>query len=989
MRHAVIVGLAATLTLASLQVPAQSAASASPVVSQPVLRKAVTHHTQTLNGVRIRYTATVAENLLRDANGAPAATVVTVAYVRDNVKERSKRPVLFLFNGGPGASSSPLHMSALGPVIRTPASSGDRSSGRWTSNPQSPLDAADLVFIDPVGAGFSRPLPGADAKPFYSVSGDARAVKTVIAEWLAANGRTESPRYLVGESYGTTRAATIASSSPEMAFDGVLLVALAGETPGREMPYVASLPTMAAGAWWHRRIERADRTVEQVFADAAQFARSDYVSALIQGGSLAPSERKRIAERMSALIGLPADFIESKNLRISKNDWMFNLLKEQGLRTGLLDVTVTAPLEEGADGAIDDPALGVVPRRAPGQAAAPPPTPAQIGPVPSPVVGRYLSEVLKFPATEPYYGVNFAVNAAWDYEDRSNAFEALATAMRANPKLRLFWAAGYYDLTTPAYAGRYTLDQAGIPAERLKASYFAGPHGVYDTPENRASFAQAVRAFVTSAGTVTDARDAHATTAPFEITLRPVRDAGGEVSAIEVHETIPAAKNLAGAALRFSAPVTYAAVTHVADRIQSLKVQDADGLVPLETTEDPAASGGYPYYRHWTPSRPIKYPVEVSFSAGVQPAGSPRGPAFGIRPSAGGVSGSGGGFLLLPEISGATRTRLTWDLAGLAAGSVASTTYGDGNIEIDGGPEKLTQAWMLAGPAQRYTPSAGSQFHAFWLGDPPFDAKEEMHWAAKAYDYMARFYDYMQPPAYRVYMRVLDTPPFGGGTALGNSFMLSMGKESARGSPRTTFFHEMSHQWVGGIEGPADQIAWYQEGLNVFYTTLLPLRGGLMSFEAYQSAINNTATEYYTSPARNWSQAQIGKVGFGDERVRHTPYNRGALYWAQLDWQIRRKSNGKRNLDSFFRPLWAQRQRGTPFDQAVIETQLAKEFGPDAVERFRAQLIDGVETVVPDSGAFGPCLARKAVVLDGPNGNVEGYQWERVTGVADVVCRKW
>lgn len=252
---------------------------------------------------------------------------------------------------------------------------------------------------------------------------------------------------------------------------------------------------MAAGAWHHRKIDRAGRTVDEVFAEAVQFARTDYVSALIQGGGLPAAERRRVAERMSALVGLPAGLIEEKNLRLSKNDWMFNVLKDQGLRTGLLDVTVTAPLEPGQDGAIDDPALGVVPKRAAGAPAAPPPNPAAIGPVPSPVVGRYLTEVLKYPSTDTYYGVNFSVNAAWTHE-RGVAIEGLGQVMRENPKLRLFWAAGYYDLTTPAYAGRYTLDQAGVPAGQLTAAYFAGPHGVYDGAANLARFSAAVRAFV-------------------------------------------------------------------------------------------------------------------------------------------------------------------------------------------------------------------------------------------------------------------------------------------------------------------------------------------------------------------------------------------------------------------------------------------------------------------------------------------------------------
>lgn len=483
-------GLAA-LSLAMLAAPAFGQAGRTP-------RTAVTRHSGTFNGQRLRYTATVAETFLKDASGAPAAAAMTIAYVREGVRDRSRRPVVFAFNGGPGASSSPLHMSALGPVIREDAKMGARDdAGGWRPNPTSPLDAADLVFIDPVGTGFSRPFPGADASGFWSTAGDAQAVKTVIAEWLTANGRMDSPRYLAGESYGTTRAARIIGASKDLRFDGVLLIAMAAGPEGREMPHVVSLPTMAAGAWHHGRIDRGGRSVDQLFDEAVRFARTDYVSALIQGSSLPPAERRRIAERMSALVGLPAELIEAKNLRLSKNDWMFNILKDKGLRTGLLDVTVTAPLEPGADGAIDDPALGVAPRRAPGAPAARPPTPAEIGPVPSPVVGRYLTQVLKFPSSDPYYGVNFSVNAAWKHERGVNAFEGLAQAMRSDPKLRLFWAAGYFDLTTPAYAGRYTLDQVGVPPAQLTAAYFAGPHGVYEGEANLARFNAAVRAFVT------------------------------------------------------------------------------------------------------------------------------------------------------------------------------------------------------------------------------------------------------------------------------------------------------------------------------------------------------------------------------------------------------------------------------------------------------------------------------------------------------------
>jgi carboxypeptidase C (cathepsin A) len=471
-------------------------AVAGPALAQPAPRVAVTHHVGHFNGQAVAYTATVEESFLKDSQGAPAATVVTIAYTRDGVADLSKRPVLFCFNGGPGASSSPTHTQALGPMIRNDAKLGDRTDAAFRENVTSPLDAVDLVFIDPVGTGFSRPLPGADPKGYYSVTGDALEVKGIIADWLKAHHREASPRYMLGESYGTNRAAAIVKNGGDLPFDGVMLVALAASVGGREMAYVSALPTMAAGAWYHQKIDRKGRSVEQVFNEALAFARTDYVTALIKGGSLEPAEKHRIAVRMSSLVGLPVALIEKDDLRISKNEYMFNLLKDKSLRTGLLDVTVTGPLEPGQDGGIDDPALGVVPQRAPGATAGPPPSPASVGAVPSPAVGAYLTGALKFPSHDTYIGVNFLVNSQWNYETRSNDFEALAAAMRANPKLRLFWAAGYYDLTTPAYAARYTLDQVGVPPSQLSAYYFPGPHGVYAGEANLKRFNEAVRAFV-------------------------------------------------------------------------------------------------------------------------------------------------------------------------------------------------------------------------------------------------------------------------------------------------------------------------------------------------------------------------------------------------------------------------------------------------------------------------------------------------------------
>lgn len=486
--------LAVTLLLGSPALAFAADAPAKAPAAASALQVAVSKHTGVFNGQKVAYTATVAEYLVDGADGKPGAKIVTIAYARD-VKDTAKRPVMFVYNGGPGASSSPLHFAALGPV-RKAAADAPKDGPPIRDNPFSPLDAFDLVFIDPVGTGFSRPFPDTDPKGFYSRAGDAQAVGSAIKQWLKANKREASPRYMTGESYGTTRAAMILKVVPDLKFDGVALVALVGDTAGREMPYVAALPTMAAGAWYHNRVDRKGSTVQQTFDEALAFARGDYVNALIQGASLPAAERHRVAERMSQLIGLPTDLIESKNLRLTKNDYMFNLLKDQTLRTGLLDVRVTAPLEPGQDGAIDDPALGVVPKRAPGAPAGPPPSPAAIGVIPNAVLGGYIKDSLKFKTDEPYYALNFKVNAAWNFDDRKDVNPAIAAAMNADPSLRLFWAGGVYDLTTPAYAARYTLDQVGIPSDRLTAIYFDGPHGVYDGDDNLAKFTAALKAFV-------------------------------------------------------------------------------------------------------------------------------------------------------------------------------------------------------------------------------------------------------------------------------------------------------------------------------------------------------------------------------------------------------------------------------------------------------------------------------------------------------------
>lgn len=445
--------------------------------------RVTTDHTGVFGGQSVRYSATVAETIVPGPDGAPAASIVTTTYLRQDVANRDRRPVLFAFNGGPGASSSPLHFSAFGPRRYVTAPDGRRDMG---DNPFSVLDAMDLVFIDPVGTGYSRPLPGVDGQWFWSVTGDAASVQSFIAAWLKANGREGSPRFLCGESYGTTRAAQIVSMGADLRFDGVLLLSTTGGPDGPVWPFVVLFPTFATTAAFHGIVPAAGRSVHQIFDEAARFARTTLRSALAKGARLTDAERERVAGEMARRIGLPASFIAGKSLRIGRDSFMLGLLKDRGLRTGQLDTRVTGRLEDfaGRHPPYDDPSM-----------------PGAQGAAQKPTAHLYFTNELQVPAADPYRTLNLDINARWRFDSEramKDPIGLVGAAMRKQPRLRLFWVGGYYDLTTPLGSGRYILERAGVPAGRLTALAVPTGHMPYDGDENLARFVAAVRRFVTT-----------------------------------------------------------------------------------------------------------------------------------------------------------------------------------------------------------------------------------------------------------------------------------------------------------------------------------------------------------------------------------------------------------------------------------------------------------------------------------------------------------
>lgn len=451
----------------------------------PDARTVTTRHTIVLHGKPLAYRAIVSEQPMPGADGDPVAVGVSYAYVVDRAPDAAQRPVLFLFNGGPGASSSPLHLQAFGP--RRMVGAGERA--RWEDNRFTLLDVADLVFIDPVGTGASMPIAGRDASSYFGVGGDARGVAAMIAHWLAANGRTGAPVLLAGESYGTARALAILNETMQAKKalpDGVILLSLAiGDGDGPVVSDVVMMPTLAAVAWYHHAIDRAGRSVAQWYDEALHFAQTDYAAALMQGPALPAAEKRRVAARLATLTGIPVATIVAKDLRLDRRDFMLGLLADKGLRTGQLDGRVTRALaDSNLRPPFDDPSMSL----GAGSTAA---------------IEGYLKDELGYAVPSPYRSLNLGINFTWSWDkDYGGSYRAmsfapyLAAAMTAKPTLRAFAAGGYYDITTPVYAGQFAIEQRGVPADRVAFHRYASGHSAFEDPAALAALSGDLHRFV-------------------------------------------------------------------------------------------------------------------------------------------------------------------------------------------------------------------------------------------------------------------------------------------------------------------------------------------------------------------------------------------------------------------------------------------------------------------------------------------------------------
>jgi carboxypeptidase C (cathepsin A) len=433
--------------------------------------RCVTHHTGRFNGSRIAYTATVAGCLAPNPGGGSAGAIVTTAYVRDAASmSASARPVLFLFNGGPGASSTPLHFSGVGPKRRrTPPGA---SLAILEDNPHCPLDFVDLVFIDPIGTGFSRPADDASGHGFWSMEGDAESVMTYVETWLKDNGRQASPAFLCGESYGTARACMMLRSRAKPRFAGLVLIsswinasAMAIE-PGNDLAPIFWLPSMAMVAAFHGRADGSGSLSDQ-YRRAQTFAEGPYAAALLQGDALQDVEADSVARQMSALIGLAPAALRAHGLRPTPEQFWNGLLADKGLRTGRLDGRATGPLHApNLPPPYDDPGLrGGDSKKA---------------------LADYFRDSLGVREVGDYVALNGAVGDEWvmtygDVAERGydDVSQYLGEAMRRSP-FPLLMVGGYYDLATPVLAGRHAITHTGAPLDRVRFRAYAAGHSILD-----------------------------------------------------------------------------------------------------------------------------------------------------------------------------------------------------------------------------------------------------------------------------------------------------------------------------------------------------------------------------------------------------------------------------------------------------------------------------------------------------------------------------
>jgi len=457
--------------------------SISGMTEEKMTNPVITRHSLNINGRNIAYSAHVGTLALKSANGKPLAEVFFTAYFQEGAAKQNQRPITFAFNGGPGSSSVWLHLGALGPkkVLMDDTGLIQAVPFRLVDNKYSILDITDLVFIDPVSTGYSRAVPGEDPKQFHGYSEDIAAVGEFIRSFITNYERWESPKFVLGESYGTIRASGLAGylqgRSLGMYLNGVILVSavlnslVKDFSAGNDLPYIYFFPGYTAAAWYHKKLpaDLLAKKLPEVLQQTEKFATEVLTPALFKGNELPPDEKARVITGIARYTGLASDYIEQSNMRINLYRFLKELLRKERYAVGRLDSRFK--------GKETDPA---------GERFGFDPSNAAIYGSFSSLLNHYMRDDLQYKTVTPY-AISGNVRP-WSYGQvqprtvYSNSVEVLRQALSINKDLRIFVANGYYDFATPYFATKYAIAHLGLNNEykdRIFMRYYEAGHMMY------------------------------------------------------------------------------------------------------------------------------------------------------------------------------------------------------------------------------------------------------------------------------------------------------------------------------------------------------------------------------------------------------------------------------------------------------------------------------------------------------------------------------
>ncbi|HTX16683.1 MAG TPA: hypothetical protein VMD77_15390 [Candidatus Baltobacteraceae bacterium] len=477
----------------------------APEPTTPKEESSVTDHTIRLGGETIPYKATASTTLLKNDKDEPVALMYSTAYTRSDVKDVSQRPIAFIYNGGPGSASLWLHMGAFGPrrVVTENAAPTGPGPYQLVDNPDCLLDKTDMVFIDPVGTGFSHVVGKGENKDFWGVDEDVRSLAQFIRIYLSRNGRWNSPKFLIGESYGTFRSVALGNYLQDhdgIYINGIVLISSVLDIStlefalGDDRSYMFYVPSYAAAAWYYKTLKNRPDDLDAFLKQARDFASTEYAAALMKGSNITDAEKTAVANKLSDFTGISADYFIKANLRVNLAQFQAELERSRGLVVGRYDSRYSGPTWDLiAETASYDPSFAAVS----GAFTA--------------AINAYLRQDLKFNPEMTYEVLPSGPGEHWDWKHNvspgsfpgaASVDQDMVNAFLDNTHLRVQVENGFFDMATPFFATEYTMDHLGLPADlrgRIEFQYYRSGHMIYLNEKELPRLKSNVAAFIDEA----------------------------------------------------------------------------------------------------------------------------------------------------------------------------------------------------------------------------------------------------------------------------------------------------------------------------------------------------------------------------------------------------------------------------------------------------------------------------------------------------------